>query len=181
MGTNAEERKSLAPVEGSARPERRGLQLRYEFILVLLPMVTVLGVLALVEAFSNQRILFGSLAASAFLIYLDPKHNTNAVRTLVVAHLAAAVLGLGVYVAFGPGYAAAGGAMVLTALAMLLFDAVHPPAIASSLTFAFNDGSERTLPVFGLALAFLVVLVLLERAMLVMLKKFPRPTRRSGT
>ncbi len=49
------------------RGVRRRLNLRGEFALALLPTATVLAVLALVEALSRQRLLFASLAASAFL------------------------------------------------------------------------------------------------------------------
>ncbi|MFD2784499.1 hypothetical protein [Hymenobacter rubripertinctus] len=51
----------------------------------LLPTLTVLVMLWLLELLSNQRRLFASLASSAFLIYLDPAHYTNSTRTLVIS------------------------------------------------------------------------------------------------
>ena len=78
----SDERASLAPIPGAQRPGRQRLGWRSELLLVLLPTGTVLLVLGLVEAFSRQRLLFASLAASAFLIYLEPQHGTNSVRTL---------------------------------------------------------------------------------------------------
>lgn len=51
-----------------ARKQRIGL--KGELLLAAMPTLTVLLVLALVEALSNQRLLFASLASSAFLIYL---------------------------------------------------------------------------------------------------------------
>jgi CBS-domain-containing membrane protein len=170
----AEKRESLKPIKGAKRSRRRRLSLKDEFVLALLPTVTILLVLALVEALARQRLLFGSLAASAFLIYLDPEHSTNTVRTLIFAHIIAAVAGVLTYWAFGPGYFAAGSAMVTTVFVMLLFDVVHPPAVASSLTFAFRAGAERTVILFGLALSLIVVLILLERVTLHLLARFHR-------
>jgi hypothetical protein len=65
----------------SARRKRIGL--KGERLLAFMPMATVLLVLALVGALSSQRLLFASLASSAFLIYLDPEHAVNQVRTLL--------------------------------------------------------------------------------------------------
>src|SRR4028119_2372998 len=99
-----QERESLKPVEGANRSLRRRLDLKGEFVLALLPTATVLVMLSLVEAFSRQRLLFASLASSAFLIYLDPQHGTNSVRTLVISQMTAAVIGFLTHLAFGPGY-----------------------------------------------------------------------------
>jgi hypothetical protein len=68
-------------VRDAPHEARRRLGWRGELALVALPTVTVLVVLALVEALARQRLLFASLASSAFLIYLDPTHPTNRVRT----------------------------------------------------------------------------------------------------
>lgn len=168
----AQELDSLKPVKGAERPLRRKLDLKDEFILLLLPTVTVLSVLGLLEWLAQQRLLFGSLAASAFLIYLDPQHSMNTVRTLIIAHIIAAVAGMLTYWILGPGYLAAGTAMVATVATMLMLDAVHPPAVASSLTFAFRSGAEATILLFGLALGLIVVLVLLEHITLRLLARF---------
>jgi CBS-domain-containing membrane protein len=165
---------SLRPIQGADRPLRRRLALRHELVLVLLPTAIVLGVLGLVEVFSQQRLLFGSLASSAFLIYLDPQHSTNTVRTLIVAHLVAACAGLGTYLLFGPGYVAGGSAMVATVVLMLLLDVIHPPAIASSLTFAFRAGAEHSVILFGMALLLIILLVTLVRSTLWLLARFAR-------
>ncbi len=169
-----QERESLKPIEGAERPPRRKLDFKDEVVLAMLPTVTILIVLGLVEVLSRQRLLFGSLAASAFLIYMDPEHSTNTVRTLVIAHILAAIAGLAGYSIFGAGYLAGGSAMVATVLAMFLLDAVHPPAIASSLTFAFRVDAEKTVILFGLALGLIVILVLLERVTLRLLARFTR-------
>ena len=138
------ERESLRPIEGAARPDRRRLRLADELLLALLPTAAVLLVLAAVEALSRQRLLFASLASSAFLIYLDPRHGTNAVRTLVVAQLSAALLGLAAFLLLGPGYAAAGVGMVAAIVLMILLDAVHPPAVSTALSFALCAATRAT-------------------------------------
>jgi len=75
----AQDRSSLQPIKGTNRALRSRLSLKDELVMVLLPTATVLGVLALVEVLSKKRLLFASLASSAFLIYLDPQHGTTIV------------------------------------------------------------------------------------------------------
>lgn len=142
---------------------RRRLGLRKELLLAIAPTATVLLVLALVEAVSHQRLLFASLASSAFLIYLDPGHSVNQARTLVLAQLGAAVIGLLSYLALGPGYASAGVAMIAAIVMMIVFDAVHPPAVATALSFGLRAGDASNLLLFCLALAVTVVLLGLQR------------------
>lgn len=165
------ERESLKPIRGASRPMRQRLKLQDEFLLALLPTVTVLLVLALVEVLSRQRVLFASLAASAFLIYLDPQHGTNQIKTLVTAQMLAATLGLGTFMLLGPGYLSGGSAMVLTITLMILLDIVHPPAVATSLIFAFRSNDETNLVLFGLAVGVTALLVALEQVALWMLAR----------
>lgn len=126
---------SLKPVKGANRALRQRLNLRGEFTLALAPTIMVLLVLALIEALSRQRLLFASLASSAFLIYLDPEHGTNTVRTLVTSQIMAAGIGLITYLIFGSGYISGGCAMVLTITLMILLDVVHLPAVSTSLSW----------------------------------------------
>jgi CBS-domain-containing membrane protein len=105
----SQKRSSLKP----NRNFRRRLNLKGEIALVTAPTVIVLLVMALVEALSQQRLLFASLASSAFLIYLDPLHGTNAVRTLILAQTMAASIGFITYSIFGNGYISGGIAMVI--------------------------------------------------------------------
>ncbi|CAN5854216.1 hypothetical protein BH20GEM3_BH20GEM3_08630 [soil metagenome] len=172
MSEGSEERESLKPVEGANRSLRRKIGLKGEFALALLPTLTVLAVLGLVEMLSQQRLLFASLASSAFLIYLDPQHGTNTVRTLVIAHMLAASIGLVTFLTFGPGYLAGGAAMVAAITMMIVFDAVHPPAVSTSLSFAFRASQESNLLIFGLALGVTVVLVIMQRLALRLLARF---------
>lgn len=166
------EKESLKPVEGANRGMRRRLPLRGELMLAALPTVTVLLVLLMVEVLSEQRLLFASLAASAFLIYLDPQHGMNSVRSLIMAQMGAALLGVCTFLLLGPGYDAAALAMVCTILLMILSDAVHPPAVSTALSFALRAGDESNVLLFGLAVAITAVLVLLERAALWMVARY---------
>lgn len=145
------------------RSPRQQLDLKDEVVLALLPTVIILAVLGLLEVFSRQRLLFASLASSAFLIYLDPYHGTNTIRTLVVAHFAAAVAGLATSLALGEGYTAGGSAMILTIGVMIFRDAIHPPAVSTALSFAFRANAERSLVLFGMALGLIVVLIFMQR------------------
>jgi CBS-domain-containing membrane protein len=160
----ASERRSLEPIRGADRVNRRRLNLRGEFLLALLPTLIVLAVLALLEVFSRQRLLFASLASSAFLIYLDPEHGTNTTRCLVLAHVIASLAGMLIYLVLGAGYVSGGAAMIATITAMILLDVVHPPAVATALSFAFRDESAKTLLLFIMALGMIAVLVVMQRA-----------------
>lgn len=162
----SQRRESLKPIEGARRSLRRRLDLKGELVMALLPTVTILTVLAMVEVLSRQRLLFASLASSAFLIYLDPQHGTNTIRTLITSQILAATIGLVTFLIFGPGYVSAGSAMVILIVLMILLDAVHPPAVSTSLSFAFRTGKESNLILFGLAVAVIALLVVMERIML---------------
>ena len=145
---------------------RQRIGLKGELALALLPTITVLMVLAMVDALTNQRLLFASLASSAFLIYLDPEHGMNDVRTLVVAQLSAALIGLVSYLGLGPGYASAGVAMLLAIATMTVLDAMHPPAVSTAISFGLRAGDESNVMLFALAVAVTAVLVVLQRAAL---------------
>ncbi|MEK8088319.1 HPP family protein [Thermithiobacillus plumbiphilus] len=157
------EKKSLRPVPGAERAGRKRLSLKSELILALLPTIAVLLVFFLVESFSQQRLLFASLASSAFLIYLDPQHETNQVGTLFWAQSLAAVVGVLSLSLIGPGYAAAAVAMIVVIMLMVPLNVVHPPAVSTTLSFAFRSGDGNNLVLFGMALGMILVLVILEQ------------------
>ncbi len=150
---------------------RRRLGLRGELLLALMPTLIVLAVLALVEALSNQRLLFASLASSAFLIYLDPENPVNQVRTLAVAQIGSALLGLGSYLLFGPGYLSGGLAMVVAIVLMVTFNLMHPPAVSTALSFGLRAGDESNLALFSMAVGITAVLIGLQRLALWMLRR----------
>ncbi|MEG3863016.1 HPP family protein [Microcoleus sp. herbarium12] len=122
--------------------------------------------MALVELLSQQRLLFSSLAVSAFLIYLDPHHSSNTARSLISAQLMAAAISLFASFALGAGYSAAAAAMVITIIVMIVVDVVHPPAVATSLVFAFSVSSQNNLILFSLGVGAISLLVGLERFVL---------------
>ena len=150
----------------AARTWRTRLSLRGEFTLALLPSATVLLTLFLVEVLSRQRLLFASLASSAFLIYLDPTHATNSARTLLIAQPGAALLGFTSFTLLGPGYVSSGVAMIASITLMILLDAMHPPAVSTALSFAFKPTDTSNLLVFALAVGVSVVLLGLQRVTL---------------
>ncbi len=151
---------------------REPLSLRQELALALLPTIVVLLMLGYVEAFSRQRLLFASLASSAFLIYLDPEHPANRVRTVALAQTCAVLLGFGADWLLGAGYLAAGVAMVLTIIVTITLDAMHPPAVSTSLTFAFRATPASSLSLFGLSLLLIILLVALQQASLSLLRRW---------
>lgn len=157
-------RESHEPSPKALRRARERLPLTRELALAALPTATVLAMLALVEALTEQRLLFASLTSSAFLIYLDPEHGTNRVRALVLSQMLAASLGWLMYATLGPGYTAGGIALVATILLMVTFDVVHPPAVATAMSFALRAGDASNVALFTLALGITVVLVGLQRA-----------------
>jgi CBS-domain-containing membrane protein len=155
--------------EMNPSPLRRPL--RAQLTLALLPTATILIVFALVDGWARQRLLFASLASSAFLIYLDPEHQTNSTRTLVVAQGWAALVGFAAHALLGPTFWAAGCAMVVVIFGMILANAMHPPAVSTALSFAFSAGRGGGLILFGLCLGLVVILVLLQRASVWLLRR----------
>ena len=167
-------RSSLEPVQGANRSLRSRLDWKGELVLATAPTAVVLGVLALVEVLSRQRLLFASLAASAFLIYLDPQHGTNTMRTLVISQIMAAAIGYATYWLLGSGYLSGGTAMIITIVLMILLDVMHPPAVATSLSFALKAGNESNLVLFGVAVGITALLAGLERFVLWLLAYLSR-------
>lgn len=150
-------------MQAGGRPERRGGVVG-EFLLALPATLTVLGALGLVEALRHERILFASLASSAFLIYRDPTHPMNGIRVMAGAHLCGVGLGTAAALLIGPGYGAGAAAMCATIAVLVLLNVVHPPAIATALGFAFYPQQHHAAGLFLVALAMLVALVVLELA-----------------
>lgn len=160
------DRESLKPIEGANRSWRGRFSLSDELKLAILPTAIVLLVFIFVEVLSHQRLLFASLASSAFLIYLDPEHGTNRIRTLIFSQMMAAGLGLVTYVLIGPHYYSAAVAMVSTIFLMIVLDVMHPPAVATALSFSFRAGDESNVVLFGLSVLITAILVVLARTMI---------------
>ena len=59
--------------------------------------------------------------------------------------------------------ATAGVAMIAAIVLMIVLDAVHPPAVATALSFGLRAGDASNLLLFGLALGITIVLLGLQR------------------
>lgn len=156
------------------RAARKRFSLKQELMLAVMPTITVLCVFLLVGIFSRQPLLFASLSSSAFLIYADPEHGMNRVFTLTFSQMLAASLGLFSYLFFGPGYLSGGVAMISAITLMILFNTVHPPAVSTSLSFAFRTGDVDNYTLFGMAVAMTAILVILEQAALRIIFRFKK-------
>ena len=143
-------------------PRWRG-GLRGELLLAIPPTLVTLLSVFLVEALRDERILFASLASSAFLIYRDPAHPMNGVRVMVVAHLVGVGFGVAAATALGAGYTAGAMAMVTTILVLVVLGAVHPPAVSTALGFAFNQQQSNAATLFLFALALVAAIVVMQR------------------
>jgi CBS-domain-containing membrane protein len=155
------------------------LRLKDQLLLALLPTATVLLTLGLVEKLGRQHLLCAALASSAFLIYLDPEHETNTVRTLVLSQAAAAIVGTAIWSILGSGYLSAGIAMSAAILLMILFNVVHPPAVTTSLAFSLRPDNNSSLVLFGLAIAITAALVLLQCAVRCLVASRPQDQSRA--
>jgi CBS-domain-containing membrane protein len=127
------------------------------------------------QALSHQLLIFASLASSAFLVYLDPEHPTNRVRTFLVAQGSAALLGSGSVSLLGTGFLGAGMAIVLTVFLVIAWDAMHPPAMSTALSFAFRTNSLKALAIFGLAKLVIASLVAVQKAAFWLVQKADPP------
>ncbi len=168
------ENQTTEPLDDKPAEVRRRFGTRQELMLALLPTTIVLLVFGAVQAWSKQELLFASLASSAFLIYLDPKHATNSARTLVISQILSALIGFAAFYVFGAGYLSAASAMVAAIIAMVTLDAVHPPAVSTALAFGFRSSNESNLMLFVLSVFLLVLLVALQRVSLWLLARASR-------
>ncbi|HEX2910630.1 MAG TPA: HPP family protein [Chloroflexia bacterium] len=153
---------------------RHRYSFKQELILAALPTITVLLVLVMLESFARQRLLFASLASSAFLIYRDPHNEMNSLYSLLISQMGGAIIGFAGSFIFGEGYQAAAIAMLVTIVYMILLDAIHPPAISTAISFSFRAPGTNTFLLFLMALIMVAVLVLLEQAILWLTRRFDK-------
>ena len=86
----------------------------------------------------------------------------------------AAFVGFLTFEIVGPSYTSGAVAMVVTTTVMIVFDIVHPPAVATALAFAFRTGDERNLLLFAVAVGLVVVLVIVQATTLALLARLRR-------
>jgi len=151
--------------------KQRRLSVRDELLLALLPTATVLPMLGVADAFGGHHLLYASLASSAFLIYLDPEHEMSGVRSLIISQITAAGVGWMMWLLLGGGYAAAASAIPIAILLMILFNAVHPPAVSTALAFAMHLDPRGSVVFFAIGVGITAVLVLLQRVVLSFLQR----------
>ncbi len=152
------------PGERAGPGTRRRFSLREEATLALMPTLTVLLMMWLMQFWAEERILFASLASSAFLIYADPLHPMNLLRTLAAAQLGCAVIGTACLHLLGASYLAAAVAMVAGIGVLVGFDIVHPPAIGTALGFAYRPAADDNLSLFAIAVLLVICLAGLSLA-----------------
>lgn len=161
------EKKNQVKTAGIKTPFQKHRSKKYtlktEIALAVIPTTTILIVLMATETFGRQQILFSSLACSAFLIYLDPEHQVNTVRTLLIAQTSAAIIGYVAYTLVGWIYLSAAISMLAIISLMIFTKAVHPPAISTCLIFIYNESKLNTLFVFLSALILLILLIGLQK------------------
>jgi HPP family len=104
-----------------------------------------------------------TVAAQSSSDYLGPSS--------VPAHITAALVGVGAFLIFGEGYLSGAVAMGLTITLLILFGIMHPPAVSTSLIFAFRVQEAKTLLVFLMALAMVAVLYVIHRVALALLHR----------
>jgi HPP family len=154
------------------------LSVRDALLLALLPTATVLPTIAMIEAIGGHHLLCASLASSAFLIYVDPRHAMNGVGALVVSQMTAAGVGWLMWLLLGGGYAAAASAIPLAILLMSLFHAIyapaaiHPPAVSTALAFALHFDPNGSFILFAIAVGITAVLVVLQRAVSWLIRRY---------
>lgn len=124
------------------------------------------------QGVTRQRLLFASLASSAFLIYYVPLDRMNSVRVMAIAQGVGCALGVAASILLGSGYLAGAVAMVATILLLITLNVVHPPAISTALGFAFVTPRDRTLLLFAVAIVLLGILVMMQRIALWTLHRF---------
>lgn len=84
----------------------------------------------------------------------------------------AATIGLITHLLLGSGYLSGGSAMVVTIVLMVLLDAVHPPAVSTSLGFALRAENEKNFVLFGLAVGITAALAVIARLTLWLLERY---------
>jgi CBS-domain-containing membrane protein len=144
---------------------------RDELGLALPPTIVVLVAFFTTQSLTNHLILFASLASSAFLVYREPAHRMNRLRTMILAQLTAWAIGLFASMLIGAGYAAGAAAMVGTIVVLVALDIVHPPAISTALGFSVTGPSHGPLFTFLLALAIVSTLAVLQKIMVSLLDR----------
>lgn len=135
-----------------------------------------IGLLATMAHLTGNPFVFPSLGATAFLVFSSPAASASSLRSTLAGHATGALVGLAMLVAFGlygDGSAIASGvtwahtaaaalAVGLTGAILVLVDALHPPAGATTLIVSL--GLMGTVGDIGVLLLAVVVFSVLAAA-----------------
>lgn len=150
---------SFTDKKTTIKPEPSKNKLHVRMLLAIFPLLIVLITLA-IEKFSRQTVLFTSLISSIFLIYAQPNHPMNRERVLIVSQTIGSVIGFTTYHLFGSSLICTGIMIVLLVFLLVYLKMLHPPAVATSLTFVARTHSESDLILFGLLVLMIGLLFL---------------------
>ena len=123
--------------------------------------LSVIAVIFVVQELASRPILVASLGSSAFLLYFQPRNEVNNFRPLVLGHLLAAATGYGANLLLPEPYLSVATGLAVTVLLLTGLRLVHPPAISTSLVFAYRPEQAEAIVTFGLTLLVVVALALI--------------------
>ncbi|WP_426119501.1 HPP family protein [Kocuria sp. LHG3120] len=120
--------------------------------------ITVVLMIVVVEQIARQAVLVTSLAASTFLLYYQPLHRMNRFVPVVGGHLIAAGVGFLSDKFIPGGTLAPAVAITVTVAALAGLRIIHPPAVSTSVVFAYRPHEVSALLTFSLTLVVVVAL-----------------------
>ncbi len=126
---------------------------------------TVLLLIFVVQDLARQPVLVTSLASSAFLLYYQPQNEVNRFKPLVFGHALAAGVGFVASLLLPLPYVATAVGIATTVVLMSLLRIVYPPAISTTLVFAYRPHDVTVIVTFLGTLAVVLVLALVYFAL----------------
>lgn len=120
--------------------------------------ITVVLMIVVVEQIAEQAVLVTSLAASTFLLYYQPLHRMNRFVPVVGGHLIAAGVGFLADEIIPSATLALAVSITVTVTALASLRIIHPPAISTSVVFAYQPHDAGALLTFSLTLAVVIAL-----------------------
>ncbi len=122
------------------------------------------AVLGLIGSLVEAPFLIAPLGATSLLLFALPESVMSQPRSVVVGHLIAVLLGIGLGHLIGPGWVAAALATGLAILLMQLVRSLHAPAGATAVFSALepHDWSYVGLPVMAGAVATIALAIVVN-------------------
>lgn len=120
-------------------------------------------IVALFDLTISTIVLFGSVAASAFILTHSHSHHLTKLRTTIKAYILAIIISGVIFILTHklnlPMELSAFLLILFVSLALYLFDAVHPPAVSASFSFILFDANLWLLLYLFVSIVILLVLV----------------------